>query len=121
MREYNNKDYELLQSFYRSHGLIAPPRHSLPHYGLITECVAGFLYLTNSSVALIDGVVSNKQASKEQKQSDLKALSEALINKAQQLGCWRVVCFTNISSIKALTEVFGAKASGNTQLFYKEL
>lgn len=80
----NPEDYDnILVKWWSDWGFQAPPQDFLSDYGLIvydedTPVCAGFLYLTNSSVAIINWVISNKEYRKKPDRND--ALDELLIN-----------------------------------------
>ena len=77
-------DYDnILVKWWKDWGFQSPPQDFLSDYGLIvydgeTPVCAGFLYLTNSSVAIINWVISNKEYRKKPNRNN--AIDELLIN-----------------------------------------
>ena len=78
------EDYDnILVKWWKDWGFQSPPQDFLSDYGLIVydgeiPVCAGFLYLTNSSVAIINWVISNKEYRKKPNRNN--ALDELLIN-----------------------------------------
>lgn len=66
IRQLNNSDYEdILVNWWKDWGWEVPARDFLPNSGLIVydadiPVCAGFIYITNSSVAWVDWIISSK-------------------------------------------------------------
>jgi hypothetical protein len=83
-KKIEESDYEnILTKWWSDWGFEAPPQDFLSDYGLIvydgdTPVCAGYIYLTNSSSAIINWVVSNKDYRKKPHRDN--ALDELIIN-----------------------------------------
>lgn len=96
MRMLRNEDYaEILVGWWNDWGWQAPPQDFLPHNGEggimildgATPICAGFVYLTNSKVAWVDWIISNKNYTDRVKRKEsLLVLIESLTNMARDLG-----------------------------------
>jgi hypothetical protein len=96
LRKLNEKDYEdILLKWWSDWNWKAPEKDFLPDNGVggiivfdeeIPVC-AGFMYLTNSSVAWIDWIISNKEYRKKpQRKEAIQLLIAALTNIAKDSG-----------------------------------
>lgn len=96
VRPLNEKDYDdLLVSWWKDWGWEPPKRDFLPEDGkggiLVMDgdepVCAGFLYVTNSKVAWVDWIVSNKQYRKKPERSQaISFLVETLTNICKSTG-----------------------------------
>ena len=96
IRELNETDYdEILVGWWKQWGWTAPQRDFLPNdgkggiivYDDETPVCAGFMYLTNSKVAWVDWVVSNKEYTKKPQRKDaIKLLVSALTDICKTAG-----------------------------------
>lgn len=78
-RLIEDDDYELLCSWWNSWRFPCPPRECLPKNGLIVcddegPLYAGFLFFTDSNIAWMEWIVSNKEASPKRKRGALDFL-----------------------------------------------
>ena len=88
IRYLNKDDYETIASWWKWWRWPVLPRETLPDNGesgyMIEKngipIVSGFLYLTNSSVVLLEWIVSNP----EYRQGDRKDAIELLINESEK-------------------------------------
>lgn len=116
-------DYsDFLVGWWESWGWEPPKKDFLPADGIGGLCVfedtvpicAGFLYTTNSGVAWVDWVVSNKEYRKKpQRQQAIGLLIETLTNIAKNLGhkyCYALIKHRGlIETYKALGYIEGDK------------
>ncbi len=96
IRELNDTDYdEILVGWWSQWGWTAPQRDFLPNNGkggIIvyddeTPVCAGFMYLTNSKVAWVDWIISNKEYTKKPQRKDaIKLLVSALTEICKNTG-----------------------------------
>lgn len=91
--------------------------------GLIMSGVcAGFLFLTETKVAYIDGLISNPALDKEFRSDCLDALCEALIDLAKYYQVKVLKCDTNLLHVQKRVLKYGFHQLGNDyKLFQKEL
>jgi len=96
VRNLNNNDYEnILVGWWNDWGWKAPEKDFLPDDGKgglivydddIPIC-AGFIYVTNSKVAWVDWIISNKEYRiKDKRKEAIKILIESLSNICKQTG-----------------------------------
>lgn len=86
--DYNN----VLLKWWKDWGWKAPPKDFLPETGIIVskgdvDICAGFMYLTNSKVALTEFVVSNKKYKEKDRGEALDFLIDCLLALAEKEGC----------------------------------
>lgn len=95
VRQLNNADYDTLVEWWNEWGWEPPTREFLPEDGTggvivfddDTPVCAGFVYATNSSVAWVDWIISNKNYRKKpQRTLALKVLIESLTNISKASG-----------------------------------
>jgi hypothetical protein len=119
MRPFELSDLAELNSWYRARGDQPISIELLPPTGFIEPGVAaGFLYLTNSSLALIEGFVSNPAASSEARHQALSAITAAILDLAETRSA-SVVAFIADESIKARAVKAGLKHIQDYGLFRK--
>lgn len=93
LRSVSKEDYEdVLVKWWKDWGWEPPPLDFLPETGLIVskgnvDICAGFLYLTNSKVALTEFVVSNKDYKESDRGEAIDFLLDCIIELANQNGC----------------------------------
>jgi hypothetical protein len=96
IRQLNENDYqEVLVGWWKDWGWIAPQKDFLPDDGMggyivydgeIPIC-AGFIYVTNSRVAWVDWIISNKNyREKEKRREAIKTLIDSLTNISKMSG-----------------------------------
>jgi hypothetical protein len=95
VRQLNDADYDTLVGWWKDWGWEPPTREFLPDDGTggimvldgDTPVCAGFVYATNSAVAWVDWIVSNKQYRKKPERTlALKVLIESLTNISKSSG-----------------------------------
>ena len=93
LRSVSKEDYEdVLVKWWKDWGWEPPPLDFLPETGLIiskgnVDICAGFLYLTNSKVALTEFVVSNKDYKESDRGEAIDFLLDCILELANQNGC----------------------------------
>ena len=113
VRDTRRGDYEMFVSWWDGHvGWEAPLEHALPDSGFLVEgdgfpVVAGWLYRTDSSIAWLEWIISNPQASKEERADALPILIERLTHEARMLGFKIVFTSTNNKRLLAQYEEAG--------------
>jgi hypothetical protein len=112
MRMLRDDDYaEILVGWWNQWGWEAPPQDFLPQNGeggiiisdgIIPIC-AGFVYLTNSKVAWVDWIISNKKYTDRIKRKEaLLALIDRLTIMAKDLGakyCYALIKNENLINV----------------------
>ena len=96
IRELNESDYDdILVGWWKQWKWEAPQRDFLPNdgkggiivYDEETPVCAGFMYLTNSKVAWVDWIISNKEYTKKPQRKDaIKLLVSSLTDICKKTG-----------------------------------
>lgn len=87
------------------HNLSPVEWECFPPTGFVVDgCYAGFVYLTNSSVAYLDAFVSDPDAPKEARENASHVLIEELLALARQHRVSRVCGATSSSRISTLCQ-----------------
>ncbi len=96
----HQKHYDLLKKWYEDHDQRMLDKSLIPGIGLVVDnCVAGFLYQTDSKLAIIENYISDKNSTKEQRHDAIIALTNGLYEIANQLQYKTILSFTNNSGI----------------------
>lgn len=120
VRQYVPADYTALGELYKTWGLPPPSRDFLPHIGYMVDGLAcGFIYFTDSKVAIIDNFITNKQAEREVRDIALDKIIEALLGSAKTAGCKLVKCDSNLNAIKQRASNWGAVCLGDFTVYAK--
>lgn len=117
IRKLNDTDYEdILLKWWSDWGWMAPKKDFLPDNGRggviifdgdIPVC-AGFMYLTNSSVAWIDWIISNKEYRKKPlRKKAIQLLIAALTNISKDSGSRYGYALIKNKSLIEVYESFG--------------
>jgi len=125
LRKLNSTDYEdILVGWWKDWGWEAIPKDFLPEDGEggviifdgeVPVC-AGFMYATNSKVAWIEFIISNKQYDKEKRKKALVLLVDALNNVCKNGG---FVYVYSILKNKSLIETYESQGyiKGDSNFF----
>jgi hypothetical protein len=115
-------DFDQIARWFEARGTKMPPRSLFPRSGFIIDDVAaGFLYFTDSTVAIIDSYVSNPLSEPKTRSDALDAITLALIGFARFHGVKLVKCDTKLEVIKTRALGHGFKATGSYESFALEL
>lgn len=122
VKKYSSDDYSDLESMFQTWGMSAPNPDFLPKTGFIKKgLAAGFMYLTDSKIAIIDNFVCNKDSDKMERKECLNTITEMLVNEAMSLGIKLLKCDSNNSEIKNMAIGWGGKEVGSFDVFVKEI
>jgi len=113
------EDLDELNRWYAAHGAGPVPGRTVPEFGLIVpDVAAGHLYRTDSDIALIDGLVTNPEASSATRHEALTGIVGGLLAEARRTGCARVLAFTKHDTIRRRAmDLHGARDLGAFSLF----
>jgi len=125
IRELNETDYDdILVDWWLQWGWVPPQRDFLPNNGkggiIIyddeTPVCAGFMYITNSKVAWVDWIISNKEYTKKTQRKDaIKLLVSALTEICKKSGSkYSYALIKNESLIKMYEELGYIKGDSYT-------
>lgn len=85
MQQYRPRHYQELCSWYRAWGITPPQEETLAKIGFISPGVAACFVYKGDKIALIEGLVSNPEAPKEDRQLCIKAVLKACLEEAKGL------------------------------------
>jgi hypothetical protein len=107
VRFFTSEDYPMICKWWVDHRHDAVALECLSKTGIIVNDIcAGFLFKTDSAVALMEYIVSDPQSEKEFRRESLDHLIELLVSEAKKSGF--SVIFTSFESI-ALCERLKSK------------
>jgi hypothetical protein len=122
MRRYAQTDLEEMSGWYRARGLTPLSADVLPIVGFIEpDVAAGFLYLTDSSLCLLENYITNPRASPEGRNTALDAITGALLQEAERAGYRHAVALTQDREIRERALRHGLVPLGDYTLSHKEL
>jgi hypothetical protein len=132
IRNLNENDYQdTLVDWWKDWGWTPPEKDFLPddgkggiivYDGAIPIC-AGFIYITNSKVAWLDWIISNKKYRvKDKRREAIKMLIDSLSNICKQTGSkYGYALIKNQSLIKTYLDLGWSKGDGYTSEMIKLL
>lgn len=119
IRPIKPKDHALIAQWYRERGQIMPSPSSLSTTGFIAdERVALWVYLTNSNLALIEGVISDKTSIPSLRRASLNKLIGFAIDFCLAAGYTQIMGITKHPSIDALGKRYGFKVLKSHKVLY---
>lgn len=127
-RFYKSDDYPMLKDWWAGHRDWTPvPEEMLPNLGVIVstddkDLCAGFLYITNSKMCLMEWVVSNPKAPREGRGESIDFLLEALKTIAKEKGYSVIFTMTGHPVFKSRLVQHGFQITDEnmTHLVFKE-
>ena len=115
LRRIKPQDYPVIEGWYRKRKLSPPPWQDLSETGWIADDrVAGWLLCTNSSVALIEGLISNPDAMPSLRKESMLKLSGFLVDTALLLGYSKVIAVSKHPSVDKVAKQLGFKPTDLT-------
>jgi len=132
IRQLNENDYqEILVDWWNDWGWTPPEKDFLPDNGMggyivyddQTPICAGFIYITNSRVAWVDWIISNKNyREKDKRREAIKILIDSLTNISKMSGSkYAYALIKNNSLIKTYEELGYIKGDSYTSEMIKLL
>ena len=108
-RRYKREtDFETVSNWWVLHGEVPPIEALYPQTGFIVENVAaGFLYRTDSAMAMIEMIIYNPQARRDIRQKALDEVIEAIILEAKALDYSILTGITNKPTVLERSKKFG--------------
>lgn len=87
VRDFQSEDYEIVSQWWGQWGWPAIPLEFLPPNGLVIDGVcAVWVYLTDTPIAWIEHYISDKAASKADRDEGLNLLIDAATERAKEKG-----------------------------------
>jgi hypothetical protein len=122
VRPYTDNDYPDLIRWYMEWDEAVPPKEMLPYNGFIVPGIcAGFLYLTDTKLGIIDCYISNPMISPHVRNKYLILITNEIIDAARFNGCKALMATSNITAVKKRAEFHGFKYRGETSVYMKEI
>lgn len=114
---HNDADRATLNAWYQAHGYGPLRSGELPATGFLVEGVAaGFLYRTDSDTVILEGFITNPEATSEERYHALLQVHTALLTAAKQSGARRLVALTADDSLKKRAQDQGFTSLGLFEL-----
>lgn len=122
VREYKSGDYSEICKWFKLHGLGTPMRDQLPMNGFIVpKIAAGFIYLTDSSVAILDCFIANPDSDDHQRDAAIDLIVSKLTTFARTRCVQLLIANTKIPVIRLRALHLGFLETGIHHSFAKEL
>lgn len=122
VRRVCDADFPEMTKWAHARGQNMPHRSLFPRNGFIIDgTAAGFVYFTDSAVAILDCYISNPSSEKKTRSDALDAITDALIRCAEFHRCKLIKCDTKIEAIKRRAERFEFVSIGAHESFCREL
>lgn len=122
MRRYVPSDLSEINAWHRAWGVPELPSGSLPEFGLIEPGVAaGFLYRTDSGMALIEGLISNPRSGRDDRNAALDAIGDELVAEAERQGFRWLLAISRNQNVQARAVRHGFRDSGKYAIMAKEI
>ncbi|MGY8863986.1 MAG: hypothetical protein ACKVJK_00020 [Methylophagaceae bacterium] len=126
LRRLEESDYDTLVTWWKDWKWEAPPRDFLPENGTggfmvsnnDSDICAGFIYLTNSKIAWIEFIISDKQYKEEDRNEAIQFLINSLSGVAEETGAkYGYAILKNKSLMKYYEEAnFTVTSDNNTEM-----
>lgn len=114
-RRFCPEDYSQIKEWCKERDVKTLPLHGLADIGFIVDGKAVcFLYTTNSSIAICEGLMTNPNTTKEERLEAMTNVLTCIYNEANRLGFKIFKCDTKFDSVKKLAMSFGFKDCGRT-------
>lgn len=108
MRQFDETDYPELKAWYQGHGLSAPELEILPSYGLFVEkTAAGFVYLVEGKLALLEGFITNPLATKDERDQALNQIISGLEEYSRFCEVRRIMAASSLTAIQDRAKMRG--------------
>jgi hypothetical protein len=115
-------DFDEIEKWCEARGGRLPDKSLFPRTGFIIDGIAaGFVYFTDSAVAIIDCYLSNPKTDPKTRSDALNEITSSLIKSAQFHKCSVIKCDTKLEAIKKRATDFGFKSVGTYESFILEL
>lgn len=122
IRTFKPEDYSQLTGWFKHREMNVPPLEILSDVGYIVDDVAaGFIYKTNSSMAIIDCYVTNPSSDKKDRDIALDWITIHLTAYAKNCGYKLVKCDSKVEKVIKRAINHGFKEVGTFTSLVKEL
>lgn len=115
-----SEHYAQIASWYCYRKLVPPPVSQLPKVGFVISDVACcFLYQTDSTLALMEGAISNPVADKQRRNEALDMLGVVVCDEAKRLGYKHIFGVSKIEAVQKRVKRHGGTTDGIPHLVIK--
>lgn len=122
VEKFKASHYQKLHLWWSKRKLEPVPYNLLPKIGyVVDDCVAGFLYQTDSTLCFMDSFISNPSASKSERELALDSLERELIKIAKLLGFEKIIAMTKHEKMKSRAQARGYTMVDDFTIYSKEL
>jgi hypothetical protein len=122
IRAFSHLDLDEMNDWYTQRHEPTVPVEALPSLGfLVPGVAAGFLYQTDSSLAFVEGLVSNPNARLCVRARALALILEGLVEAARGFGFKQVIGMGRASGPVKLTLRQGFRRIGSYEMVVKEV
>lgn len=119
LRRYTHRDYAMVASWYEARGQRVPSPAALSDLGYIAdERVCGFLYLTNSNIAMLENVVASPYTVPSLRKESLTKLMGYMIDTALVLGYDNIFGISKHPSLEKEAKRFNFKTMSDSFKVY---
>jgi hypothetical protein len=95
-----SKDYETLNKWLIGHNKPVLSRDLYSDSGfMINELVAGFLYKTNSSICLVENIISDPSSEKNERRRAINTVFETIVKEAKNLNFKMIFTAVELNSL----------------------
>ncbi len=99
------KHSKLVRAWGKKHRFPLPPKQMLPAIGyVVNEAACGFLYLTDSKIALLEWVFGNPEKTKEERAEALDVLFSLLEKTAKELKYEMLFTMAGTDAYRSIVE-----------------
>jgi hypothetical protein len=107
MRLYSPKDYPLFQKWCEAWDYECPEEEYLPPNGLVTKRMMGFLYLTDSPIAIIEHLICDPFCRREDLKREYALISSGFEELAKMHKRKQLSAFIHFSPVIERAKRFG--------------
>lgn len=119
LRKIGSKDFPLIVSWYKKHKQRVPDPRALSNTGFIAdERVAGWIFLTNSNIALIEGIISDPDSIPSLRRESLNKLIGFMIDFCIASGYTQIIGITKHPRIEFIGKKYGFKTLPSHKVLY---
>lgn len=117
-RRFLELDFDEVEKWFVRRNQPMPDKSLFPKVGFIVDGIAaGFIYFTDSFVAIIDCYISNSDSDSKMRSDALDIITKSLINMARFHKCKVIKCDTQLESVKQRALQHGFKSLGTYESF----
>lgn len=119
IRKVKSKDFPIIVKWYKGHKQTVPDPRALSTTGFIAdERVACWIYLTNSNMALIEGIISDPESIPSLRRESLNKLIGFCIDFCLAAGYTQILGLSKHPRIEVLAKRYGFKLLPDHKLYH---